>query len=92
MPSPPNMSQLVGAGVGKLPAATMHAPLALLPVAYPAATFLRAKAAATAFNLMIDRVSQDEAYLREVLAAAAQHDDFTVGAGGRLGVYGGFGG
>lgn len=64
--------------------ATVHAPLALLPVPYPQQTFLQAKQAAKVFNLMIDRVAQDEQYLTQVLAAAAQYDEFTVGAG-RLG-------
>ncbi len=72
--------QIVGAGVPDLSWATMHAPLALLPVAYPRETFLKAKQAAEVFNLMIDRVAQDEDYLQQVLAAAAQYDDFTVGA------------
>lgn len=81
-PSPASLlPQIVGAGAPDLPCATVHAPLALLPVAYPQETFQRAKQAAQVFNLMIDRVAQDEAYLQEVLAAAALHDDFTVRRG-----------
>ena len=38
----------------------------------------QAKQAALAFNTMIDAVAADEAYLQEVLAAAAQEDEFTV--------------
>ena len=70
--------QLVGAGLAEPACATVHAPLALLPVPYPRETFMRAKAAALAFNTMVDRVSQDEQYLQSVLAAAAQEDAFTV--------------
>lgn len=40
----------------------------------------QAKAAALAFNTMVDRVAADEEYLQGVLAAAAQEDEFTVGA------------
>ncbi|PSC71148.1 glutathione synthetase [Micractinium conductrix] len=68
---------LVGAGLAEPACAAVHAPLALLPVPYPRATFLRAKAAALAFNAMVDAVARDEAYLQEVLAAAAQEDEFT---------------
>lgn len=83
---PPNrqlrsLAQLVGAGLAEPACAAVHAPLALLPVPYPRATFLRAKAAALAFNAMVDAVARDEAYLQEVLAAAAQEDEFTVGGG-----------
>jgi hypothetical protein len=78
----PSALQIVGAGVPDMSVATLHAPLALLPVAYPQETFLKAKAAAQVFNIMIDRVAQDEAYLQQTLAAAAQYDDFTVGPGG----------
>lgn len=81
LPCPACPSQLVGAGLPEpAPAcAAVHAPLALLPVPYPRATFERAKAAALAFNSMIDAVASDEAYLQQVLAAAAQEDEFTVG-------------
>jgi hypothetical protein len=64
----------------------VHAPLALLPVPYPRETFLRAQRAALAFNSMIDAVAQDETYLQNVLAAAAQEDEFTASSwpgGGR---------
>jgi hypothetical protein len=70
--------QLVGAGVSQPACATVHAPLALLPVPYPRDTFLQAKQAALAFNSMVDAVSRDEPYLQTVLAAAAQEDEFTV--------------
>lgn len=58
----------------------MHAPVALLPVLYPRETFLKAKQATEVFNLMIDRVAQDDGYLLQTLAAAAVYDDFTVRA------------
>lgn len=56
----------------------MHAPVALLPVLYPRETFLKAKQATEVFNLMIDRVAQDDGYLLQTLAAAAVYDDFTA--------------
>ncbi|KAL4424506.1 hypothetical protein ABPG77_006815 [Micractinium sp. CCAP 211/92] len=69
---------LVGAGLADPACATVHAPVALLPVPYPRETFLRAKAAALAFNAMVDAVARDEEYLSTVLAAAAQEDPFTA--------------
>lgn len=69
-----------GAGLADMPVALVHAPISLLPVAYPAETFQLAKRAATAFNLMIDAVSQDSAYLKRVLEPAARYDEFTVSA------------
>lgn len=73
-------SQLVGAGLSEPAAAVVHAPMSLLPVPYPRETLLRAQQAAEVFNLVVDRVSQDEEYLQTVLAPAAQYDDFTVGS------------
>ena len=70
--------QVVGAGLETPAAATLHAPMALLPMPYPLATFQRAKAAACVFNSMIDRVAADGPYLEAVLASAAAHDEFTV--------------
>ncbi|KAI7842580.1 hypothetical protein COHA_003684 [Chlorella ohadii] len=67
---------LVGLGIDDPACAAVHAPLALLPVPYPRETFEQAKQAALAFNSMIDAVAADEAYLQEVLAAAAQEDEF----------------
>lgn len=75
----PGPLQLVGAGLAEPACATVHAPLALLPVPFPRETFMRAKAAALAFNAMVDAVSRDEEHLTTVLAAAAQEDPFTVG-------------
>ncbi len=70
--------QLVGLGLEDPACAAVHAPLALLPVPYPRDTFLAAKQAALAFNAMVHAVACDEAYLQEVLAAAAEEDEFTV--------------
>jgi glutathione synthetase len=67
-----------GAGQADLPVALVHAPVALLPVTYPRETFLLAKRAAIAFNTMIDAVSRDGDYLRNVLEPAARHDEFTA--------------
>ena len=38
----------------------------------------QARAAATAFNTLMDRVAADADYLEATLAAAAEYDDFTV--------------
>jgi len=56
----------------------VHAPFALAPVPFPEKAFLDAKSAATAYNAMIDSVSQDGEYLTNVLRLAAQYDEFTV--------------
>ena len=77
-----NTMQVYGAGLPDMPAALVHAPVSLLPVAYPEPTFLLAKRAATAFNSMIDAVSRDGEYLQRVLQPAARYDDFTVSGGG----------
>lgn len=67
-----------GAGLADLPAALVPAPVSLLPVAYPRATFQLACAAATAFNALADAVAHDDAYLAAALAPAAAHDPFTA--------------
>ncbi|KAK9815717.1 hypothetical protein WJX72_008516 [[Myrmecia] bisecta] len=69
---------VVGAGISTLPLATIHAPLAVLPVPFPRASFQKAKDAMTIFNLVIDRISRDSTYLQQTLAAAAEYDDFTA--------------
>lgn len=67
---------LVGAS-DTAPAAVVHAPMSLLPVAFPRDRFYRARAAMRSFNLMIDAVSRDSEYLRAALEAAGQEDEFT---------------
>ena len=67
-----------GAGLVDLPVGLVPAPVSLLPVTYPRETFLLAKRAAIAFNTMIDAVSRDDDYLRNVLEPAARHDEFTA--------------
>jgi glutathione synthase len=67
-----------GAGLSDLPVGLVPAPVSLLPVTYPRETFLLAKRAAVAFNSMIDAVSRDDDYLRNVLEPAARHDEFTA--------------
>ena len=69
---------MVGLGDAERPHALTHAPLAVVPTPFPRAAFERAKSVMTLFNVLIDRVSRDGAYLRRVLAPAAQFDDFTV--------------
>lgn len=59
--------------------AACHAPVSLLPTAFPAAAFRRAKAAARDFNLLVDAVSQDHEYLVEALVdtGTLEGDEFT---------------
>eukprot|EP00775_Hariotina_reticulata_P013551 gene13551-13678_t len=68
---------VVGLGGTAPPAALIHAPLSLLPVAFPDSRFEQAKAAMQAFNVLIDRVAADEAYLTDTLTKAAKQDSFT---------------
>lgn len=70
--------QLVGAAPPAPEVAVVHAPLALLPAPFPAASFRKAAEAATAFNTLIAAVAADGAYLQQTLAPAAEYDDFTV--------------
>jgi glutathione synthase len=56
----------------------VHAPLAVLPAPFPAASFTKACNAATAFNSLIAAVAADSEYLQRTLAPAAEYDDFTV--------------
>jgi glutathione synthetase len=58
--------------------ATIHAPLALLPVSFPRERFMQAKSVMKLFNLLVDRVALDEQYLEKTLAKAAQYDEFTA--------------
>ncbi|CAK0740272.1 hypothetical protein CVIRNUC_001238 [Coccomyxa viridis] len=69
---------LVGAGDELRPRAAIHAPLSVLPVPFPRASFEKAKAAMRIFNKLIDRVSRDGAYLEATLQAASEFDDFTA--------------
>lgn len=72
--------QLVGAGPPAPEAAVVHAPLAVLPAPFPAASFRKACDAAVAFNTLIAAVAADSEYLQRTLAPAAEYDDFTVRA------------
>ena len=56
----------------------VHAPLAVLPAPFPAASFRKACDAAVAFNSLIAAVAADSEYLQRTLAPAAEYDDFTV--------------
>lgn len=58
----------------------VHAPLAVLPAPFPAASFRKACDAAVAFNTLIAAVAADSEYLQRTLAPAAEYDDFTVRA------------
>ena len=70
--------QVYGAGRADLPAAIVHAPLAVFPVVYPKASYEKAQDAMPIFNLLIDRISRDGNYLQKTLGPAAEFDDFTV--------------
>lgn len=78
--------QLVGLGRPDLPSVTpvavVHAPISVLPTPFPRASFDKARAAATLFNKLIDRVALDDEYLQKTLASAGQYDEFTVHAPG----------
>lgn len=58
--------------------AIIHAPIALLPVSFPRDRFMQAKSVMLLFNLLVDRVASDEAYLEKTLEKAAQYDEFTA--------------
>ncbi|KAI8475146.1 MAG: glutathione synthetase [Monoraphidium minutum] len=68
---------VVGLG-GQAPAATLvHAPLSVLPVAFPRDRFEQAVSCMPRFNDLVDAVARDEEYLEATLAQAAAHDAFT---------------
>ena len=74
-----DLLQVVGLGRDDVPSVgIVHAPLAVMPMPFPRASFMKAKRAATVFNKLIDRVSLDAQYLQSTLAAAAKFDHFTV--------------
>ena len=75
----PNAGPAVAAGV--------HAPVTLLPTPFPRGAFEHAVRLAPAFNLLVDRVSRDPAYLR-----AALHSVLPYGAAIMEGGRGGGGG
>lgn len=58
--------------------AVIHAPLALFPVIFPRDRFMQAKQAMRLFNVLVDRVSSDEAYIERTLEKAARYDEFTA--------------
>ena len=73
------MYKVVGLGRENVTStAIVHAPVTLQPTPFPRASFQKAKQAAGLFNLLIDRVAQDDEYLQKTLALAAEYDEFTV--------------
>lgn len=70
---------IYGAGLSDpMSSAVVHAPLSLLPTAYPRDAFEKAVAASPLFNILMDAIASDTAYLQQVLATAALYDDFTA--------------
>jgi glutathione synthase len=70
--------QLVGLGDEQRPYALTHAPISVIPVPFPRASFDKAREAMQVFNKVIDRVSRDGDYLQTTLRPAAEFDDFTA--------------
>ncbi|RKP09100.1 glutathione synthase [Thamnocephalis sphaerospora] len=54
-----------------------QAPYALLPTPFPRGCFEEARALQKLFNQLVDRVSRDDAFIRNVLDQVAQVDEFT---------------
>lgn len=54
-----------------------HAPMALDPIPYPSAAFLKAKKLAPLFNILIDKISRDPEWLRSILGNTGKSDPFT---------------
>ena len=54
-----------------------HAPCSLLPFPFPAALFHQSIALAEIFNVLIDRVSRDYAWLSSTVRTTVAHDEFT---------------
>ncbi len=68
-----------GAVVNQAPpgVGAMHVPFSLLPYPFPATLLARAEALAPLFNLLVDAVSRDSAWLLSTLSGAAAADPFT---------------
>ena len=68
-----------GAMVNQAPpgVGAMHVPFSLLPYPFPAALLARAESLAPLFNLLVDAVSRDSAWLLSTLSGAAAADPFT---------------
>ncbi|KIY94777.1 glutathione synthase [Monoraphidium neglectum] len=65
-------------GLGGVPAcALVHAPLSVLPVAFPEDRFNLAVSCMPLFSTLIDKVARDEEYLQQTLEQAAGFDEFT---------------
>jgi glutathione synthase len=55
-----------------------HAPFTLYPTPYPAKLYKRAQSLSVPFNLLVDRVARDDAWLRATLQEAAAADPFVA--------------
>lgn len=60
------------------PEVVSYAPFTLFPTRVPRTVFNQALAVQTHFNRLVDRVSQDPAFLEETLASTIKVDDFTA--------------
>lgn len=54
-----------------------HAPLSLLPNAFPAEEYVKARRLAPIWNVLVARVAHDRAWLLRTLESVLPHDDFT---------------
>uniref|UniRef100_A0A3B4B8C6 Glutathione synthetase n=1 Tax=Periophthalmus magnuspinnatus TaxID=409849 RepID=A0A3B4B8C6_9GOBI len=60
------------------PAHVTLMPFTLLPIPMPRALYFQAVEVQTLFNTLVDRVSQDEAFLEQALSSTIEVDDFTA--------------
>ncbi|XP_055079276.1 glutathione synthetase-like [Periophthalmus magnuspinnatus] len=60
------------------PAHVTLMPFTLLPIPMPRALYFQAVEVQTLFNTLVDRVSQDEAFLEKALSSTIEVDDFTA--------------
>ena len=53
------------------------APISLLPNIFPAASFHKAQSLAPSFNMLVDRISRDETFLKKTLNGVKEYDSYT---------------
>ena len=53
------------------------APISLLPNIFPAASFQKAQSLAPSFNMLVDRISRDETFLKKTLNGVKEYDSYT---------------
>jgi len=65
-----------GIGMGTKTAPFNHAPLTLWPYRYPASQFKKAQALAPVFNVLVEKIARNPAWLVATLRPTAASDDF----------------